>query len=631
MKKPQDDRPNIFVRVFLRTGVIVKFAVLTTRDGVKYAWQKHHFLIPPRLWPSYAGKLKTRVVNKFKHPHFDSPHYNPFDKNQYNIWLAKQPKSPAVKKLKYNPLISVVMPVYNIERKLLEACLDSILAQTYQNFEICIADDCSTNQATLATLQKYEKKDSRVHVVYRKKNGHISKATNSAIKIATGEFVALMDNDDALDPNALYEVAKVLNQDKKIDMIYSDEDKIDTDGKRCDPHFKPDFSPDTLLSNNYICHLSVFRKKILDQIGGMRDEYVGAQDYDLILRFTEATDRIYHIPKILYHWRKIPGSTAETIDSKEYAIDNGKKAVEAALKRRGIKGKVTVPIKAALYAVEYKVAGTPLVSIIIPTKNGAEVLKKCVDSIYAKTTYKKYEILVVDNQSDDPATLELLAAYKKSHQNFRVVKADFAFNYSKINNLAVSKAKGEYVVLLNNDTEVLTKKWLDLMLGYAQQQHVGAVGAKLLYPDMTIQHGGVVLGLGGVASHTYVGEPRNSLGHFGRLISPYNYSGVTAACLMVSKAKYKAVGGLEEDLRVAYNDVDLDIKLLQKGYYNVFVPQVELIHYESKTRGADDTPEKYKTFLKESDYMYKKWGEVLAHDRFYNPNYSLTRPFFLDM
>ena len=615
---------------FIRAGKGVIYVFRMTGKGIKLAWKRHHFLIPLHMWPKYAKSFQVRIVHKFKHG-MDLPFYNPFVKAEYNKWLAENQVEEKVKKFEYNPLISVIIPTYNIERKLLKECLDSILAQTYVNFEICIADDHSTNQNTLKTLHEYEKKDNRIKVVYRKQNGHISKATNSAIKIATGEFIALVDNDDLLPKNALYEVVEVLNRDKNLDLIYTDEDKIDKDSDFCEPHFKPDFSPDTLLSMNYICHLSVLRKSIVDKIGGLRDEYVGAQDYDLMLRFTEKTNKIHHIPKILYHWRKIPGSTADKIDSKNYAIENGKKAIESALKRRKISGKVVTPIEAAMYSIEYKIIDNPLVSIIIPTKNSTKILKKCVDSIYQKTTYKNYEVIVIDNQSDDKSTLALLSNYEKQHKNFRVIKANFPFNYSKINNLAVKKSKGDYIVLLNNDTEIITEKWLDWMLGYAQQKHVGAVGAKLLYPDTTIQHGGVILGLGGVAGHAYVGEPRESLGHYGRLVVPYNYGAVTAACLMIKKSKFNKLSGLDEKLRVAFNDVDFNIKALEEGWYNVFLPQVELMHYESKTRGADNTSEKYKLFLKECDYMKNKWGDKTMYDRFYNRNYSLERGFMLNV
>ena len=596
----------------------------TIYKGIRLAWKQHHFLIPPAMWPKYFKAIKDKIHGT------ESMFYNAFDSREYNKWIIENEHEEKVKKLKYNPLISIAIPVYNIERDFLVDCLDSILAQTYENFEVCLADDCSTKEETINTLKEYEKKDKRIRVVYRKENGHISKATNSAIEIAKGEFIALMDDDDVIPSNALYEVVKVLNDNPNLDLIYTDEDKMEMDGTLCDPHFKPDFAPDTLFGGNYICHFGFYRKSIIDKIGGFRHEFVGAQDFDLVLRFTEQTDKIYHIPKILYHWRKVPGSTAVTIDSKSYAIENGRKAVEEALERRGRKGKVYAPINAAHYIVEYETPGNPMVSIIIPTKDNSNILEKCLKSIYEKTIYKNYEIIVVNNNSKEKNTFKLFEKYKNKYKNFKVLEANYEFNYSKINNMAVKKSKGEYILLLNNDTEVISENWIDVMLGYAMQDHIGAVGAKLFYPDGTIQHGGIILGVGGVAAHAYPEVDGQNYGTFGRLLIPYNYSGVTAACLMVKKSKYNEVGGLEEKLKVAYNDVDFNMKLLEKGYYNIFLPQVHLIHYESKTRGLDTTTEKYKRLLQETEYMKNKWKEKLTNDRFYNSNYSLGKDFVLD-
>lgn len=605
---------------------VITYIIYTIYKGIRLAWKEHHFLIPLSVWPKYIEAIKLKIKGGENYLYFD-----PFCEEDYNKWVKKYLNQTYEKvEFSYNPLISIIIPVYNIERKYLEECLNSILQQSYSNFEICIADDHSTLKETLDTLKEYEKLDKRIKVIYRKSNGHISKASNSALSIATGEFIALMDNDDVIVKDALYEVVKVLNKNKNLDLIYSDEDKINLNGSFCEPHFKPDFSPDTLLGANYICHFSVFRKKIIDEIGGFRNEYIGAQDFDLVLRFTEKTKKIYHISKILYHWRKIPGSTAVVIDNKSYAMENGKKAVFDALKRRGLKANVTTPVNAAHYVVEYKLDTKPKVSIIIPTKDASDILKKCIDSIYDKTTYDNYEIIVVDNRSVEDKTINLLNEYKKLYKNFKVIKADYDFNYSKINNEAINTCNGKYVILLNNDTEIITCNWIEIMLGYAKQKHIGAVGVKLLYPDKTIQHGGVILGIGGIAAHSYVGYNRQSYGNFGRLVIPYNYSAVTAACLMIEKNKFIEVGGLEEDLAVAYNDIDLNLKLLDKGYYNVFLPQVEVFHYESKTRGLDNTTEKYKRFLEETEYMKNKWKEKLVNDRFYNQNYSLNKAFYLD-
>ncbi|MEG2993602.1 MAG: glycosyltransferase, partial [Bacilli bacterium] len=356
----------------------------------------------------------------------------------------------------------------------------------------------------------------------------------------------------------------------------------------------------------------------------------GAQDYDLFLRFTENTNNIYHISKVLYHWRMIPGSTSMAIDNKNYAIERGKLALEDAMKRRNINANVLIHKSVPYYLIDYKYENEPKVSIIIPTKDYPEILKKCLDSIYEKTLYKNYEVVVVNNNSSKPETFSLLDSYKNKYNNFSVLDANFEFNYSKLNNLAVQQTNSDYILLLNNDTEVITDNWLNVMVGYAMQPHIGAVGPKLLFLDHTVQHGGVVVGVGGIANHAFLGEDGTSYGMYGRLSTPYNYSAVTAACLMVSRKKYLEVNGLEEDLMVAYNDIDFNLKLLEAGYYNVFVPQVELYHYESKTRGLDTTGEKYQRFLTEQHYMHKKWGNKIDNDHFYNKNFSLKKCFMLD-
>ncbi|MDD3453389.1 MAG: glycosyltransferase family 2 protein [Bacilli bacterium] len=605
-------------RIYLK----IKLAIIMIFRGIKFLWREHHFLVPPALWKKYikyyVDKIKSGIVNNF---------YDPFRQNEYLNWIKENECEETIINFEYNPLISILIPVYNIGEKYLTECIESILNQSYQNFEICLVDDASTKEETIKTLKKYED-NSKIKIKYRDKNGHISRTTNDALELSSGEFVALVDNDDLLSKNALYEVVKVLNENKNLDMIYSDEDKIDFKGNRCDPHFKPDFSPDTLLSLNYICHLAVLRKTIVDEIGGFTVGLEGAQDHDLFLRFTEKTNKIHHISKILYHWRKIEGSTSVSIDNKNYANDLGKKAIEEALKRRNIKGHVEKDVKSTYYKVTYEFEKEPLVSLIIPTRDYAETLKTCLDSIYEKTTYKNYEIIIANNNSEKKETFDLFDDYKNKHDNFKVIDVNTEFNYSHINNVAVKESNGEYIVLLNNDTEIITEDWLTILIGYASQSHIGAVGPKLLYPDYSVQHGGVILGLGGVASHAYIGSSREDLGMYGRLSVPYNYSAVTAACLAISRKKFDEVNGLEEELKVAYNDIDFNIKLLQKGYYNVFVPQVEIIHFESKSRGLDTTSEKYKRFLIESDYMYTKWK--LDTDRFYNPNFSKKGWFVLD-
>jgi glycosyltransferase involved in cell wall biosynthesis len=571
---------------------LLKAIFVTLGKGIRFFWKEYHFLVPPRMWGKYwkdfVSRVKVRGTKLYLEPN---------NINEYNQWLEKYEQPIEYKELKYKPLISIVIPVYNIGREYLAKCIDSILNQKYDNFEICLVDDASTNEETLETLREYEEKDKRVRVKYRQQNGHISNASNDGIKMAKGEFISLVDDDDELTEDALYSVVYELNKNKKLDFIYSDEDKLDTTGRRCYPNFKPDWSPDTLLSLNYICHLTTIRKALVDKVGGFRVGFEGAQDFDLFLRVTELTDKIYHIPRILYHWRMVEGSTSMVIDNKSYAVERGKKAIEDALKRRKINGHVEVDEKSTYYKVIYDIKKEPLVSIIIPTKDYADVTETCLKSLYEKTSYKNFEVILMNNNSEKEETFKLFDEYKKKYKNFRVIDANYEFNYSKINNQAVRESKGDYICLLNNDTEIVEPNWLTYMIGYAMQDHVGTVGAKLFYPDGTVQHAGTIMGLGGVASHAYIGR---------------------------TKDKFNSVKGLEEDLKVAYNDVDFNMKLLEKGYKNVFVPMAQLTHFESKSRGYDTTSEKYKRFKEEENYMYEKWDKYISNDPYYNPNYALN-------
>ena len=583
------------------------------KKAIYFAWHRHHFLIPPKTLIKYISsfmivlKRGGTAANLFT------------NQKEYLKWIEKEEVPFEHKKFKYNPKISIVMPTYNVSRKFLSECLDSILNQTYTNFEVCIADDCSTKEETKETLEEYKNKDKRIKVVYREKNGMISKATNSAIEIATGDFIALVDNDDVLSIDALYYMVEALNEDKELDFIYSDEDKLDFKGVRLEPNFKPDYSPDTFMAVNYICHFTMIRKTLIDEVGGFRSEYDGSQDYDLFLRVLEKTNKIYHIPRILYHWRMSATSTAAYMGNKDYANDTSIKALEDALKRRKIKGKVYPNPKVSTYLIDYE-HNNPLVSIIIPTRNYGKIVKKCVDSIYKKCTYKNYEIILVDNDSDEQESLELFKNYEQEHDNFHIVKVPGPFNYSKINNIGVKKSKGEYILLLNNDTEVIDGDFLDKMVGYATQKHVGCVGIKLLYPDNRVQHAGVVLGYGGVAGHVYVSYDKNDCGLMGRLVMPYNYSAVTAACLLVSRKKWDEVEGLDENLTVALNDVDFNLKIQKAGYYNVLLPYITMYHHESKSRGYEVTAEKMERYKKEQEYMKNKWKDYLDRDKFFNKN-----------
>ena len=529
---------------------------------------------------------------------------------------------------KLKPFISVVVPVYNVNEKWLRKCIESVISQCYTRWELCIADDCSTKNHIKAVLEEYKQKDSRIKVVYREENGHISKATNSALNLATGEFVALLDNDDELSKYALYEVVKLINRHPEAELIYSDEDKIDTKGNRKDPHFKPQWSPDTLLSCNYITHLCVLKKSILDKIGGFRVGYEGSQDYDVILRVSEQTEQIFHIPKILYHWRLIEGSTSLGADNKNYCYPASIRVLRDALERR----KETATIEKGyeqfgMFNISFSPRESDYISIIIPTKNKANILKQCLDSIYIKNKYKNFEVIVIDNGSTEDSIFKLFDEYSKK-DNFSVLTLDMPFNYSKLNNEAAKIAKGNLLLFLNNDIEVISENWLEEMAGQAIRQHIGAVGVKLLYPNNTIQHCGIVIGFGGVAGNAYSGTPKEEDGYASRLKINYNYSAVTAACLMLRKDLFFEISGFTEELAVAFNDVDLCLKLLEKNYFNLCMPKIELYHHESLSRGSDSTPENIDRFIKEQNYMKDRWKKWIMRDPFYNPNFRLTDGFF---
>ncbi|HCT8102942.1 TPA: glycosyltransferase family 2 protein [Enterococcus faecalis] len=590
-----------------------------------------------RLWIKAKKGFKYMAKNGISHTIQRAKIEKLRNQASYPNWLARnevldiEAMTQEIATFHYQPKISIAMPVYNVEEKWLRLCIDSILNQVYTNWELCMADDASTDPNVKKILTEYQQLDERIRVVFREQNGHISEATNSALAIATGEFVALLDNDDELAINAFYEVAKVLNENPELDLIYSDEDKIDMDGNRSDPAFKPDWSPDLLLGTNYISHLGVYRRSILEEIGGFRKGYEGSQDYDLVLRFTEKTtkERIKHIPKVLYYWRMLPTSTAVDQGSKGYAFEAGLRAVQDALVRRGINGHATHGAANGLYDVYYDIKSDKLVSIIIPTKNGYKDVQRCVSSIIEKTTYQNYEIIMADNGSTDPKMHELYAEFEQQLPGrFFVESIDIPFNFSTINNRAAKKAHGEYLLFLNNDTEVITENWLTLMVSFAQQERIGCVGAKLLYPNNTVQHAGVILGLGGVAGHGHYGYPHGDLGYFGRLAINVNYSAVTAACLLMKKADFDAVGGFEEAFTVAFNDVDLCLKVQALGRDNVWLHEAELYHFESQTRGYDDKGKKKKRFEQEKVMMEEKWGPLIENDPFYNPNLTRDIPNF---
>ena len=554
-------------------------------------------------------------------------------KNQYDMWMEQNEKNLyEVTELSYNPLISVVVPVYNVRRDMLKECIDSVRNQTYDNWELILVDDCSTQKQVRETLEEYKNID-KIHVIYRDENGHISKATNTGIEAAAGEYIGLMDCDDVLAVNALYEMAKKLNENKDYDFIYSDEDKLSEDGKkRKDPFFKPDWSPDTFMSLMYTCHFSIFRKSLIDELGGLRVGFEGSQDYDLVLRLMERTSNIGHVPKILYHWRERKESTASSMTAKPYIVESTKKAKEGALERRGLKGHLEWIEEVAQFRVVYEPMDNPKVSIIIPSKDNYKVLKQCFVSMKENTSYENYEIILVDNGSNDE-NKKLYEELCKEY-NARYEYSPMDFNFSAMCNIGASLATGEYLLFLNDDIEIEGDEWLARILGQAQVPHTGAVGARLIYPkDNLIQHCGVLnLPIGPGHAFHQIDDSINL--YWGRNIVDYNFLVVTGACLMVSKQKYDEIGGFEENLPVAYNDVELCFKLAEKGYYNVLRNDVVMIHHESVSRGYDEqSEEKRARQMREMAKLYEMHPKFKnGYDPCYNPNLVKDRgDFSLDL
>lgn len=542
-------------------------------------------------------------------------------KNEYDMWMLQneqQYKEPE-QELEYKPLISVVVPVYNVEPQMLTACIQSVQNQTYDNWELCLVDDCSTDARVRETLRQFEGVE-RIKIKYRSENGHISRTTNDGIAMAEGEFVALLDCDDLYAENALYEIAKKLNEDHTLDFIYSDEDKLSEDGtKRRNPFFKPDWSPDTFMSLMYTCHLAVYRKSLLDEMGGLRVGLEGSQDYDLVLRVMEKTNRIGHVPKILYHWREREESTANDISAKPYIIETTKKAKLEALERRGVKGHLEYIKDIVMFRVVYEVVGNPKVSIIIPSKDNYDILKQCLTSIRKETKYQNYEIIVVDNGSAEETHAKYTQMCKELDCKYHY--APMEFNFSKMCNIGAHLAEGQFLLFLNDDIRVEGAEWLERMLGHAQQPHTGAVGCKLIYPNTNlIQHVGVVSFMVG-PGHAFqrINDDLNC--YWGRNKLEYNYSAVTGACLMIDRNKYDQVGGFSEQLPVAYNDIDLCFNLVEAGYYNVVRTDVRLYHYESISRGYDAvSPEKAARQQREMKKLYDRHPEFKGYDPCYNPN-----------
>ena len=531
----------------------------------------------------------------------------------------------------YEPLLSVVIPAYKTPERYLREMLDSILAQTYTNWEVCIADGSPRGQSLERILQRYAEKDSRIRFQILGGNRGIAGNTNAALEMARGDYVILADHDDTLPSHAFYEVAKAVNEHPDCDVIYSDEDKLDMDGKALfDPHFKPDFNGDLLTSVNYICHLFIVKKELLKQVGGFRQEFDGAQDYDFIFRCTEAAMGIHHIPKVLYHWRCHQDSTASNPESKMYAFEAGSRAIMAHYERMGIRAeKVEKGVDYGIYHTTFRIQGEPLISVIIPNKDHRDDLDVCVRSLLERSSYRNLEFIVVENNSTEPATFAYYEKMQAEHPNFHVVTWEKGFNYSAINNFGASFAKGEYLLLLNNDTELIEPDSIKEMLGFCQREDVGIAGARLLYGDDTIQHAGVVIGFGGIAGHTFIGLHKAENSYFHRAMCAQDYSAVTAACLMTKKSVFEAVGGLSEELAVAFNDIDYCMKVRALGKLVVYAPYACLYHYESKSRGLEDTPQKVERFNREVAIFIKKWPDIIREgDPYYNPNLTLRKSNF---
>jgi glycosyltransferase involved in cell wall biosynthesis len=551
--------------------------------------------------------------------------------NNYNEWVSRfdsfsqsdrEAIASASQALDYKPTISIITPVFNPPIQHFRACVDSVLGQGYPNWQLCLADDSSTDPEVKKVIAEYCAKDSRIQAVYRDKCGHISAASNSAISIASGDYLAFLDHDDELTMDALYMVALELNKHPHAQLIYSDEDKKTSYGMRVNPHFKSDWNPELLVQQNYICHLLVIKKTAVDAVGGLRTGFDGAQDWDLILRVAETLSerQIRHIPHVLYHWTLIANSTAQSTSAKPYVLEAQKKAVQEHLDRTGQPGKASIWHSISHITVERAVpAKQPKVSLVILTRDKVALLRQCIDSLLDKTSYENYEIVVVDNGSIDPETFAYFDRITK-HRNVKVVRSDSPFNFSALNNAGVKHCTGEVLGFLNNDLQFTKGDWLGKMVAQAVRAEVGAVGARLLFPNNLLQHGGVILGIGGVAGHNHKGRPKEDPGYFNRAILSQNLSAVTAACLLMRRDVFNRINGFDEALSVAFNDVDLCLRIRQAGFRVVYEPGAELYHHESASRGYENTPEKFARFEREIASMKDRWKGELQNDPYYNPN-----------
>lgn len=580
-----------------------------------------------RYWKNYGLKNTIKKVCQKLSGQRDYGNYEDFLK-KYGVKeeeLARQRQEV----FENGPCFSIAVPLYQTKEKYLWEMIESVQAQTYTNWELCLADGSGREHSLQPVVEEYIAKDKRIKYCLLEKNEGIAGNTNEALKMADGDFVVLTDHDDLLSPEALYQCAKAVQKEPQTDVIYSDEDKVDMSGKKFfEPHFKSDYNIDLLCTMNYICHLFVVRKDVMEQAGLFESCYDGAQDHDFILRCTEKAEHIVHIPKVLYHWRCHAQSTSENPESKLYAFENGCKAVKAHYDRIGIPAEVEQGPFYGMYRTHYLWKEQPLVSILIPNKDHVADLKKCMDSIEEKSTYRNFEFIIVENNSTEEETFAYYKEIEK-RDNVRVLYYKEDFNYSRINNFGAREANGEYVLLLNNDTEMIEPDSIKEMLDVCMRPDVGIVGAKLIFEDNTIQHAGVIIGFGGVAGHAFIGQDRDDNGYFSRIISVQDLSAVTAACLMVRRSVFDEVEGLNEEFKVAFNDIDFCLKVRKAGYLVVYNPYAQFYHYESKSRGQEDSADKVARFQQEIGLFGERWGELLENgDPYYNPNLTLDKADF---
>ena len=591
------------------TRMLKKLSPYTIQKGFRYL--KHYG--PKEFWIRLHERFEPEEVP-----------YGPW----YEAYIPDEETLETQRKHKfdYKPLISIAVPAYQTPVEFLKQMIESLISQTYSEWELCIANASPDNEEMQKVLADYSARDSRVRFCNLKENLGIAENTNQAFAMAKGEFMGLLDHDDLLAPNALYEIVKALQDHPEADALYTDEDKVTTElDEHFQPHLKPDFNLDLLRSNNYICHFFVVRRSIVEKAGGFRKEFDGAQDYDFIFRCTENAREVLHVPEILYHWRTHKASTADNPASKMYAFEAGKRAIEANLERTGTKGIVSHTRDLGFYRVKYPVQGNPLVSVIIPNKDEKETLQTCLEMLEKNTSYQNFEIIIIENNS---TTDEIFKYYKELSKDPRIhlLRWGKEFNYSAINNFGVAHAKGEYLLFLNNDVKAINPDWMEEMLGVCQRPEVGGVGAKLIYPDNTIQHAGCVIGMGGIAGHMFVDMPADRTGYLHKASLLQDMSAVTAACLMMKKNVFEEAGGFTEDLAVAFNDVDLCLKVRKNDHLIVYDPYARLYHMESKTRGAEDRKEKIRRFQTEIEYMRCHWLDILKNgDPYYNKNLSLTK------